>query len=93
MFKDCHEVEAPAFIRKKSFSVDPVPQEYTGGVWNSIRNKAEQFFGLRDSVVEDEATEDVWEDAADDDLDNISLLVHQVLDPPPRDSYCVAVHK
>ena len=84
--------EVSTFARKKSFSVDL--QESPTGVWNTFRNKAEQFFGLNDSHrgSNDDTSSDVWEDAIDDDLNNISMFVHQVLEPPPQDCYCVAVY-
>ena len=34
-----------------------------------------------------------WTDADDDDLDNVSLFVHDHLKPPPDDSYCVVTHR
>ena len=83
--------EASVFIRKKSLSVDL--QESPVGVWSSLINKAEQFFGLNDSDESDEDTSNGWEDAADDDLNNISIFAHEVMEPPPPDSYCVAKFK
>ncbi len=88
--------DGPAFIRKKSLSVDlkESPNNNYGGVWSSFKNKAEQFFGIIDShTASDEDTSDVWEDAIDSDLNNISIIIHEMMDPPPPDSYCVAVHK
>ena len=32
-------------------------------------------------------------DAADDDLDNVSLFVHDHLEAPPDDCYCVVIHR
>ena len=65
-------------------------QESPVGVWRSLINKAEKFLGLNDS---DKSDEDVWEDAVDDDLNNISIFAHEVMEPPPPDSYCVAKFK
>ena len=88
---ECKKKEVSAFVRKKSFSVDL--QDSSRGVWNSLRNKAEQFFGLNDSYREDDAeNSDVWNDFSDDELENISIFVHDVMEPPPRDCYCVAIY-
>ena len=67
-----------------------------GGVWGSFKNKAEQFFGFNDShsqTESDEETSNVLEDSIDSDLSNVSILIHEMMEPPPPDSYCVAVHK
>ena len=97
IYLECKKKDGPAFIRKKSFSVSDFkesPNSGYDGVWSSFKNKAEQFFGLNESHTErDEDTSDVWEDAIDGDLNNVSILIHEMMEPPPPDSYCVAVYK